>query len=97
MNCQVGRVPKNIPAIWPFHLKISAGRGPDSPNASNPISSRQAFCARWVSSGAFSDLVRQAGEAVLQETREFQLLDWCAPSGLPVAGIRGQQKEPTQI
>jgi len=46
-----------------------------------------------VSSGAFSDLVRQAGEAVLQETREFQLLDWCAPSGLPATGIQDQQKK----
>ena len=57
------------------------------------MSSRQAFCARWVSSAAFSDLVRQAGEAVLQETREFQLLDWCAPSDLPATGFQGQQKD----
>ena len=80
--------------IWHFHLIQYLQWGAlRAPKIGNSISSRQAFCARWVSSGAFSDLVRQAGEAVLQETREFQLLDWCAPSGLPATGIQDQQKK----
>ena len=46
------------------------------------VAGHQAFCSRWVSSGAFSDLVRQADPGAPQELREFNLLDWCAPSSL---------------
>ncbi|CAK9087459.1 unnamed protein product [Durusdinium trenchii] len=43
----------------------------------------QAFCARWVGSGSFTQLVRLASRELgdfPQQTHEFNLLDWCAPS-----------------
>ena len=45
----------------------------------------QAFCARWVGSGSFTQLVRLASRELgdfPQQTHEFNLLDWCAPSHL---------------
>ena len=62
-----------------FSLFPEAAQKPEHWKKSPPIF-RKAFCARWVSSGGFTALVWQTDSNVMKQTRNFNLLDWCASS-----------------